>query len=61
MAFLGVSLDAASNAAPAFDANGMASLHGADARIACFVVRAREEWMIARETRCLLGAAPGTR
>lgn len=54
--FLGTSLDAAANAAPAFDENGMASLHGADARIACFVVRAREEAMIAREARRLLGS-----
>lgn len=54
--FLGMSLDAANNAAPQFDRNGVAPLSGSDARIPCFVVRAREEWMIARETRRLLGA-----
>ena len=54
--FLGTSLDAEANTAPAFDDDGVASLHGADGRIACFVVRAREERTIARETRRLLAS-----
>lgn len=58
MEFLGVALDAGANGAPVFDASGLAALHRSAAGVACYVVRAREEWMIARETRRFLDSLP---
>ena len=54
--FLGISLDVAHNVPPQFDENGVAPVSRLGARTPCLIVRAREEWMIARETRRLLNA-----
>jgi len=51
LAFLGVELDAAANAA----ANGDANISGAGASVQTVVVRAREDLEIARQTRAVLG------
>ncbi|HVB85787.1 MAG TPA: acetate kinase [Candidatus Dormibacteraeota bacterium] len=51
--FVGVRIDAAKNASPALDAD----ISGADARVRVLVIRAQEDWAIARE--CWRVAARG--
>lgn len=54
--FLGVALDEGTNAVPAFDSEGTAPFNAKGGAVALLVVRAREEWLIARQARALLAS-----
>lgn len=56
LGFLGLKLDAHANARPVYDASGVAAIHDAASAQAVLVVRAREEWMIAREAHRLFAS-----
>jgi acetate kinase len=53
LGFLGAALDDSANATPAFDDDGVAGVHAAKS-LPVLVVRAREEWLVARQARALL-------
>ena len=57
--FLGLRLDPAANAAPAFGADGVALVQDSRSRGRLLVVQAREEWTMAREARRLLAEHAG--
>ena len=54
LAFLGLHLAARANASPQFDAAGVAEIQESGSSGRLLVVRAREEWVMARETRRIL-------
>jgi acetate kinase len=57
LGFLGVGLDVAVNANPSFDSSGTAAVHAPGAQTPLILVRAKEEWLAARQALELL--APG--